>query len=104
MSQEYLEMKARGAYCGSSKEPTWDKTSKTHACCGSRHPSYHKRDCRSRSTDLSDLAEPVDRSVIGRKALVQRYKARGYSSGDALPEVRRIFPDMTLSEINRLWV
>lgn len=97
--EAYLKAKASGAYTASKRDATWDRTTGTHVCCGSKHGSFHKVACRVRLADTSDLklrsAAPLD----PMKARVRALKEQGLTSGEVAREL-----DLKLREVNKLWI
>lgn len=72
---------------------TWDKETRSHTCCGSKH-TYHKSWCPEKVKSLI----PGLRSDPDYMA-VQFYKAQGYTSGEIAREL-----GLALAHVNELYL
>lgn len=108
----YLALKANGAYCGSVNDSSWDRAAKIHRCCGSRKSVYHRASCPVRSGDLSDVRlyekprppAPDPASTAGLRLRIRELKEQGMNSGQVYAQLQHEGAQVTLAEVNRLYV
>lgn len=69
----------------------------SHDCCGSRTRNRHHFTCPTRQPRERTLPSDLQIRIWGFKKL-------GYTSGDIFEVLVEAFPDLTLGDVNKLYV